>query len=261
MRHLLFASTLALGALACVGTTGGGIVSFTAAAAGPEDVANHSLDFTSGRGFHVVLTKAVLHVGALYLNQSQPVSGAQATDCILPGTYVAEETTGRDVDLLRAEPQVFPDYGDGTASRALVAEVWLKGSGSVNDPADPTPVLQLEGTVDVNGASWPFAGALTIGQNRLATVSDPSQPSAHPICKERIVSPIAVDLTPSQGGTLLLRVDPRRLVASVDFSQLHQFSSDPPLYGFVDDSSDQPSISLYTALRSAGGTYRLTWVP
>jgi hypothetical protein len=260
MRRLLPACSLAL-ALACVGTTGGELVRFTAAASGPSDAMNHTLDFTSGRGFHVVLTQATLHVGALYLNQSQPVSGAQATNCILPGTYVAEETTGRDIDLLDPKPQVFPDYGDGTTTRARVAEIWLKGPGSINDPTDSTPILTLAGTVDVNGQTRAFLGTLSIGANRLPAVSDPSQPSAHPICKERIVSPILVDLLPTANGTLVLSIDPRPLVANVDFAQLHQFSTDPPLWGFVDDSSDQPSISLYQALRSAGDVYRFRWVP
>ncbi len=247
--------------MACVGTTGGELVSFTATASGPSDVTGHKLDFVSGRGFHVVLTSATLHVGAIYLNQSQPVSGAQATNCILPGTYVAEETTGRDIDLLDSTAQVFPDYGDGTRTHARVAEIWLKGPGSINDPNDSTPILQLAGTVDVNGQTRAFIGTLTIGQNRLATVSDPSQPSAHPICKERIVSPILVDLTPTQNGTLALSIDPRPLLSNVDFSQLHQFSSDPPVWGFVDDSSDQPSVSLFEALRSSGDVYRLRWSP
>lgn len=260
MNRRVFGPLFVLSLLACVGTTGGELVTFTAAARGPADVTAHRLDFVSGRGFHVVLTTATLHVGALYLNQSQPVSGAQATNCILPGTYVAEETTGRDLDLLDPSLQVFPDYGDATSTRARVAEIWLKGPGSINDPNDSTPILALEGTVDVNGATWPFRSTLTIGQNRLAAVSDPSQPSAHPICKERIVSPIPVDLVPVKGGTLVLSIDPRPLFSNVDFSQLHQFSSDPPLYGFTDDSSNQPSISLYEALRSAGDVYAFEWV-
>ncbi len=249
-----------LGLLQCVGTTGGEIVSFTAAAAGPVDATVGRLEFMSGRGFHVVLTKANLHVGAVYLNQSQPVSGAQATNCVLPGTYVAEATKGRDIDLLNPALQVFPDYGDGIATHARVAEVWLTGTATVNQPDDATTILEIAGTADQNGSSWPFTGKLTIGKNRLAAVSDPSQPSAHPICKERIVSPIPADLTPTQGGTLVLRIDPRQLFINVDFSQLHQFSTSPLAYGFADDSSDQPSISLYQALRSAGDLYQFQWL-
>jgi hypothetical protein len=246
---------------ACVGTTGGERVTFTAAAAGPADVFGHALSFTSGRGFHVVLTQATIHIGALYLNQSLPVSGAQSTDCVLPGTYVAEETTGRDIDLLDATPQIFPDYGDATTTLALAGEVWLKGPGSVSSPSDATPILIVEGQADDGKSSWPFAGQITIGSNRVRPVSDPSQPSAHPICKERIVSPIALSpIRPTAGGTLLVRVDPRQLFVNVDFASLKQFSTDPPRYGFVDSDADQPSISLYQALRAAGGLYAFSWL-
>jgi hypothetical protein len=255
MRHALFA--LLLG---CVGTTGGEIVTFTAAAAGPDRPAAGNLEFTSGRGYHVVLTKAVLHIGAVYLNQSLPVSGAQATNCILPGTYVAEETTGRDIDLLDPTPQNLPDYATGTSTRALVAEVWLKGPGSINATDDSTPILVLEGTADKNGTTIPFAARLTIGSNRLQVPSDPSQPGAKPICKERIVSPIPIDVVPAQGGTLMLRIDPRAFFVNAELSELHQFSQDPPLFGFADSSSDQPSISLYEALRSSGDVYQFEWV-
>ncbi|MGH7436788.1 MAG: hypothetical protein ACRENE_14030, partial [Polyangiaceae bacterium] len=68
------AARIALGALfcvACIGKTGGDTIQFPAAAAGPADaVAGQPLAFTSG-AFAVVLTKATLHVGAVYLDQAQ----------------------------------------------------------------------------------------------------------------------------------------------------------------------------------------------
>ena len=263
MKNYLRLSSLVgvlLVAVACVGTTGGELVTFTAAAAGPADVSGHRLTFTSGRGFQVVLTRAILHVGALYLNESLPVSGAQSTDCILPGTYVAQETTGRDIDLLDATPQVFPDYGDATSTLARAGEVWLKGDGSVNDPADSTPILTIEGTATEGAESWFFFGELTIGASRLRAVTDASLPSAHPICKERIVSPIALPpITPTQGGTLMLRIDPRELFVNVDFSSLKQASTMPTRYRFADASTDQASASLYQALRASGNLYQFSW--
>ncbi len=84
--------------VSCVGTTGGDQVTFSAVASGPADVSGGQLEFVNDRGWHVVLTHAVLHVGAIYLNQSIPVSGAQVTSCILNGTYVAEVTTRRGHD-------------------------------------------------------------------------------------------------------------------------------------------------------------------
>src|SRR5579859_3049450 len=105
MRKAIGWAVLALGAVACVGTTGGAIVDFPVAASGPPDaVAGQPLVFQGDFGWTVTLTKAVLHVGALYLDQAAPISGAQDTNCILPGTYVAEVTAGMDVDLLDPSP-------------------------------------------------------------------------------------------------------------------------------------------------------------
>jgi hypothetical protein len=108
--RVVSASLVSLFALlaACVGSTGGDVIDFPAAAAGPKDADGAPLEFQTDRGWHVVLTKAKLHVGAIYLSSSQPVSGAQVTACVLPGAYVAEITSGLDVDLLSPAPQRFP---------------------------------------------------------------------------------------------------------------------------------------------------------
>ena len=85
MRRGLFAvAWVCLGpAVACVGNAGGETVDFGVAAAGPPDaVAGQPLAF-SQRGFDIALTKATLHVGAMYLVQTASVSGAQATGCYL----------------------------------------------------------------------------------------------------------------------------------------------------------------------------------
>ena len=109
-RHV-DAAMVVLGGLlcgSCVGQTGGTTVVFPVAAAGPADaVAGTSLSF-SANGFDIVLTKATLHIGAVYLDESQSVSGGQATGCYLTGTYVAQETSSLDVDLLDPTPHRFP---------------------------------------------------------------------------------------------------------------------------------------------------------
>src|SRR6185503_5135813 len=90
---------LALFASACVGTTGGDLFTFDAAASGPEDAdPARPFTFTSGLGYRVTLTRAKVHIGAVYVNNAFPVSGAQSTNCVLPGVYVAEVTQGLDVD-------------------------------------------------------------------------------------------------------------------------------------------------------------------
>jgi hypothetical protein len=268
-RLAAFVAMAALGGAAsasCVGTTGGALVTFPAAAAGIAGTnANGALEFTSDRGWDVALTTATLHVGAVYLDQSQPVSGSQGTTCILPGTYVGQVTpaltpaAGLDVDLLSATPQPFSVQGQGTTlPEALVGQLWLAG-GDVNTVDDSTPILVLAGTASSNGTVMPFSATITIGSNR--STSDPSGAAGgDPICKERIVSAPAGIYVQSSGG-LLLTIDPRQLFLNVDFSQLTMGPNGT--YAFSDDptSSDytQPSRNLYQNLHSAGSLYTFSW--
>ena len=258
-RDLVGMVIAALSVASCVGTTGSDLVTFDAAASGPADaVAGAPLDFVSGRGFRVSLTRAKVHVGAVYLNRARPVSGAQETSCILPGIYVAEVTQGLDVDALSPDPQPFPAKGEGTADRAIVGEVWLT-SGDVNVTDDTTVMLDVAGTAEKGGVSYPFQGIVTIGTNREIPATDPALPGQNPICKERIVSPIDLDITPRDGGSLRLRVDPRAFFANVDFAKLERVSDEPLVYAFGDASEDQPSLNLYEGLRAREGAYRFTW--
>jgi hypothetical protein len=255
VRSLLLSLLSALVGVACVGSTGGELVTFSAAAAGPED-ATATLAFTTDLGWNVALTQATLHVGAVYLDQSMPVSGSQGTSCILPGTYVAEVVSGIDVDLLSSTPQPFPTSGQGTTiPPALVGQVWLT-HGDVS-AADQTPVLVIAGTAERGGTTMSFKGQVTIGASRRASGS---AAGADPICKEHIVSPIPTSVEVGTSGGLLLRVDPRLLFVNVDFSQLTQFSDG---YGFTDDPTSaqytQPSRNLYQNLHSSGALYTFSW--
>jgi hypothetical protein len=243
---------------ACVGTTGDQVVDFEAAASGPADaITGQPLSFDASRGWRVTLTTARLHIGALYLAESLPVSGAQATSCILPGSYVAQVVQGRDVDLLSSEPQSFPSLGRGTTLEARAGQVWLTG-GDVNladVPSPPTLILELLGSAARGQELRPFAAKLTIAENRV----DASGPAAggSPICKERIVSPIPTSIRVQNGGALWLRVDPRRLFTNVDFGALEL---EGEVYVFKDDSSDQPSANLYNNLKQGGPLYDFSWV-
>ena len=137
------------------------------------------LVFESGRGYQITLNRAVLHVGGVYLDRTLPVSGAQDTSCVLPGSYVGEATTGLDVDTLSPTLQPFPDVGEGTETQALAGEVWLTG-GDVNSVADATTIL------DVSRGRPPSKTALDrvrrasslIGENRAETPTDPSLPGS-----------------------------------------------------------------------------------
>lgn len=260
---VLALATASLPALSgCVGTTGGELVTFDAFAAGPEDaVSGEPYTFQNSRGYAVTLTRATLHVGAVYLNQSRPTSVSSSTSCFLSGIYGAEVTSGRDVDVLSPDLQLFPDPGTGTTERARTGEVWLFGGTDVNEPNDSTVILDVAGAATKAGATYPFEGRITISNNRVITPPSPAQPGADPICKQRVVTPIPVDLALAPGDALALRVDPRGMFAAVEFSALELVDAEPPLYRFRDDDGDAPSRSLYAGLRAAQGTYTFEIVP
>jgi hypothetical protein len=244
--------------VACTGTTGDQLVDFEAAASGPRDaVLGEPLSFEGSRGWQVTLTTARLHIGALYLAEAMPVSGAQATSCILPGSYVAQVVQGRDIDLLSSAPQSFPTLGRGTTLEARAGQVWLTASdvNLADAPSPPVVILYLLGSAERGGELRPFEAKLTIAKNRVTASGGVAGGS--PICKERIVSPIPTDVRVQDGGALWLRVDPRRLFTNVDFGALEAKGD---VYVFKDDSSDQPSANLYNNLKQAGPLYEFSWV-
>ena len=260
------ASFIALGALfcvagvgACVGQTGGDSILFPVAAAGPKDsVAGQPLAFSSG-AFEVVLTQATLHVGAVYLDQTAPVSGQQATGCYLTGTYLAQQTSPLDVDLLNPDLQLFPAKALGISEPpALIGQVWLTG-GDINAVADTTPILTVAGTATGSGTGYPFTGTVTIGANHGATGAGSG--GGDPICKQRIVTPIAAALTIERTGGLLLRIDPRLFFVGIDLSQVpvgtstvaHVFSDDPTAEDYFPTGQD-----LFSNLTSIG-PYTFSW--
>lgn len=250
---LLLASALAWG---CVGTTGGDLLELSAYAAGPED-ATEGLSFQNSRGYRVELTEARIFVGGVYLNRSRPSSVASDTSCSLPGIYVAEVLGGRELDLLSPEPQAFPSPGVATAERALTGEVWLS-RGDVNQAPSGGPVLRVAGSAERDGRRYPFRAELSIGQNRSVAPTDPALPGQHPICKQRIVSPILVDLLPAPGRALLLRVDPRGMFGNVDFETLGETDGE---FRFADRTgADQASDNLYAGLRRSAGVYTFEWL-
>ena len=120
-------------------------------------------------------------------------------------------------------------------------------------PASATTALA--GTATNGMITVPFTARITIGANRLIPSSDPALPSAHPICKQRIVSPILLDdVRPSDGGTLLVRVDPAPWFANVDFTGLAPGA-------LPDDLSTPQSQNLFAGLRATGATYTFTFEP
>ncbi|HEY1587963.1 MAG TPA: hypothetical protein VGH63_19820, partial [Polyangia bacterium] len=225
-------------AAGCSGTTGSGLVTFTARVGGPADApGGGTLEFGSGTGYHVSLTTAQFHLGAVYLNLSVPASGGPQEPCILPGIYDGQAfgncddggVCGIDLDLLSPALTTLPVPGEGTANPVIVAEVWLT-SGDINAATDPNPVLIASGTATKGGQTFPFSATVTIGPNRQLPPPNQAMPGSNPICRQRIVSPIclneptrdcrAAGFDLSDGGTLDVRVDPRSMFDNVDFALL-----------------------------------------
>jgi hypothetical protein len=191
------------------------------------------------------------------LNQSVPASGAAAGPCISPGIYLGQVFGPLDVDLLSPAGVPFPSSGQGTEIRARTAEVWLTG-GDVNASADSTVILDVAGIAVQSGLPYPFTAAVTIGANRTPQVTNPAMPGASPICHQRIVTPILVDITPRDGGVLALQIDPRQMFDSVDFAQATKVADDPPMYQ-IPDGSDGPGGALFKGLTANFGVYSFTF--
>jgi hypothetical protein len=243
--------------LACVGNAGGGTVDFSVAAAGPADaVAGQPLSFTQD-GWNITLSQATLHVGAVYLAESPPVSGGQVTGCYLPemDVSVAQETSGLDVNLLSPSPQPFPAQGHGiTLPAAAIGQVWLV-HGDINTAPDKLPMLVVVGTATQSGATFSFSGSITIGANHQ---SSGAVAGGSPICKQRIITPITPAPLVQTSGGLLLRIDPRALF-NFDFEQRSTTAPTAP-YTFSDDptSWDTASQELYGNLHSTA-PYSFSW--
>jgi hypothetical protein len=261
-KWLLSVVPIALAAASCSGSTGYQLVLFYAAAEGPADAQKgQPYAFTSDKGYAVSLTKATMHVGAIYLDQSRPTSGAAEQACTLPGTYVGEVRGGLDVDMLSPDLQFFGVAGDGSTIPSLIGQVWLSGS-DIFDASDATVVLSVSGTAtSPDGTTmFPFTGDITIDSHRFSSSVGSAMPGANPICIHRIVTPIDASLTLGEGGTLVLRLDPAPLFVGVEFADLTKFSKDPdpPAYGFT-NGSDGPSNTLYSNLTNPGSVYRFEW--
>ncbi len=207
----------------CNGTTGDALVTFPAYARGAAGAGD---PFTVD-GFDVTLTSAKMRIGAVYVDESPPATGAEGPTCIAPGVYAAQVPGGVEVDLLSTQPQEFSVYGNGTEDPGLSWQLWLT-DGDVNE-VNTAHMVDLQGvaTRQSDGATFSFGAIVTINDNRLIPASDPAQPGMNPICKQRIVQVGGIDLTPAATGALYVTVDPRAWFSlDLDFSTLPFVTSD-----------------------------------
>ena|SRR5579862_1726220 len=251
----------------CGGTTGSGLVTFNAVAGGPANV-DWTAGFDTGSGYHVTLTNASFHLGAVYLNMTNPSAGGPEAACIQPGIYVAQAfgacqsdgVCGVDLNLLKSDSIPFGVLGEGTANLAAEAEVWLTG-GDINDANDTTPILQATGTASRDGVDWPFTTTVTIAGNRQIPAPNVAEPGLHPICRQRIVSPIVLPggLQLSDGGTLDVTVDARGMFNQVDFAELSA-GGNLPQYTIPDDQSIL-GTAMYKGVMANSGVYGFAFAP
>lgn len=257
------AATIALLLAACgPQDTGGELVSFHAYARGNVDTTGPRV-FDNGPGFRVRLTEARMYVGALYLRLGQTNPGSASSSCVGETTYGVQVPGPGDLDLLSARPQEFSVLGSGTTELNQSAEIWLV-DGDITTVASSRVVASVAGFATKGVTTYPFRGSITIGQNRVVPASNPAQPGANPICKQRIISPIPVSVRPRVGGNLILEIDPTTWLRDVDFSVLVPDADGT--YAIPDTSTG--SGADVAAARSffrgvtgaAASTYRFSWL-
>lgn len=225
MKRSLLPLLLAL-ASGCGDTTGSQRVAFAVEAAGIERDAAQPLSFTNDQGWSITLSEARVVLGPLYLNTIAPLEGDRRSplqrigDLLLPSAYadgeahlgsgriVAQVTTQVEVDALAPALAAVPGGGDGIDVPALTAEVWLFN----RDGALGGAAVRVTGTARRDELEVPFEGALVIDQSLVSAGGS--------IDEARKVRGIPARVTPSEGGALRVRVDPRGWFDGADFREL-----------------------------------------
>jgi hypothetical protein len=128
--------------------------------------------------------------------------------------------------------------------------------GDINTTPDKLAMLVVAGTASQGESQFSFSGSITIGSNHQTTGAIAG---GSPICKQRIVTPIAPVPGVLSSGGLLLRIDPRTLF-NFDFRQRSTTAPSAP-YQFSDApmSWDPASQNLYGNLHSTA-PYSFSWV-
>ena len=259
----LVTGSLALGAACTPIDTGGQLISFHAYASGPVGVTG-ALEFDTGDGYHVQLTTARIHLGAVYLRLGQSNPGSANSACVGETTYGLQVPGSVDVDLLSDAPQEFSLLGNATSDLDQSAEVWLT-EGDLNVVAETTPIVVVAGVATDGVMTYPFTASVTIGTNRVVPPANPAQPGENPICKQRIVAPIPVSLRPVVGGDLLLRIDPSHWFDDVDFETLVPGTDGAP--AVIPDVNNGTTADVsagrafFAAIKGASAdTYQFSWV-
>ena len=248
------------------GTTGGELVDFSAAAAGPADAVDGQPLALHDRP----RLRRHAHAGDAPRRRAStsiracPSRARRRRAASCPAPTSREVTAGLDVDLLSPDAAALSrrtatGRRSAGARRAGLAH---RRATSNATPTDATPILVVAGTAVARRRRRSRSpGQITIGANR-AGDGRARSPASDPICKQRIVSPIPARASRSRAtGGLLLRIDPRLLFVNVDFSQLAESSGSATPSATIRRRRDysQPSSNLYQNLHAAGALYAFAW--
>jgi hypothetical protein len=249
--------------LGCGDTTGQDRVSFAARAGGFEHAAG-PVAFRTTTGWNVTLTYARIAVGPVYLNTIEALSSrlleglrgaiaprawAHGESHLGAGQVVAQITRQIEVDVLSPTLVDFPGGGDGLDVPARTAELWLYN----RDGAMRGAALRVRGEATRDGdppLRVHFEGALVAD----ASIVTPQAP----LDVARRVRGVPISFTPSEGGTLTVRIDPRRWFDGADFSELSTLHGDTPCAFTLTDNVGRAFLANARASR---GVYALSFEP
>jgi hypothetical protein len=242
---------------------------FEAAAGGVERDATRPFEVeeTDGRGrvWRVTLTRAVIAVGPVYLNDAVQVSQAQETSCFRHGgRYVGEVLSALQVDALSPALTFFPTAGHGVAEQVRSADLWLTGPP---DNADgTTPILDVAGVATSALGTYPFEGTIALDRRWLAP-ANPTTPGQNQLCEIRQATNLPASFRTSYGGGLVVRVDPTHWFDRFDFSELKPATQgadagvQATLYRLGTSPDDDATTRILVQnLRARSGVYSFQWL-
>lgn len=271
-------STALFAEAACTGTAGNERFTFAAEAGATTAESAPGAPFVNEFGWSVALTIARLRLGPVYLNTVAPLRAsrgfrfireAHADEAHLGSGLIVGEVLGDlEVDLLGSALQPFGRRGLVTGDLVRTAEIrFWPGPGI--DPGSPTldPVLVVAGSATLADETIPFEGQLLLDETWLPN-AEPGDRNFLTLSDIRQVRGVPTSFVADEGGTLEIRVDPRRLFATANFAQIRANPTSPrdPSVRLLTQASgttgttDQVMRSLYDALRSIR-TYEVRWRP
>ncbi len=261
----------------CAGTTGTRKIAFEAYAQGTESGRS---PFTNERGFEVLLSKATVTFGPVYLNVVSPRQSSSGPDTffrrLVEGTaHAAGEDhlgSGRVVgevlgqvtfDALSDSRIRFPVPGVVTNENVRTVDLWFfPASGQDPETKRVPAALTVEGVARRDGRSIPFRGALVLDDSWLPDAKVGSR-EARTLADIRRLRGISASLVPTEGGALEVSLDVRALFRGADFDALEANPIDSDgarrLVQGKATGADQVMTNLFQGLKSSSGVWTVRW--